>query len=162
MRLGLLFQSRSGARRMGISEIPTFQTSERCELITKKKRWRESKAFDECVGGEGERSLERIVEKKAGQRGGISFPSLPPPCPTSHICLPLLSVLLVRCQKGGYAGKFCVAGRGNDHDLGSCPLLLSPSYFLPVAENSPVPRTYLSTEQRPAQLRGQWDRSERP
>lgn len=62
---------------MGLSEIPSLQTSERCELL---KRGGEERArhLMNVWEGKEEKCLERVAERKAGQRGGISFPSLPP------------------------------------------------------------------------------------
>lgn len=94
---------------------------------------------------------------------------LSPPCPQRCPKPPILLSSVPLCTvdqmpEGWLLRAGCVQERVGMYvrDLASCPLLLSHSRFLSVAENSPVPLTYLSKERCPAQLRGQANRSEKP
>lgn len=114
--------------------------------------------------GQGGKCPERVADRKVGQRRGISLPSLPPTL--SQIAYSFVFSSCLHCWSDARsvdtAGRLYGRVRGNDHDRASSPLLFSHSHFLPMAENSSVPLAYLSEERCPAQLRGQWDRSERP
>lgn len=109
----------------------------------------------------GEAPGEGGRQEEAGQSAGILFPSLPPSL-SLIACSFLFSSPLRHwsdARRVEATGSLCGGEQGNDRDPASCPLLLSRSHFLPVAENSPAPLAYLSKEQCPAQLRGQWDMS---
>lgn len=146
---------------MGRSEMLSFQTSETYELLKREGEDRARHLMNVGVGVGVRAVLREGGREESWTKRRYFFQSLPPSLSRITYLSSAPSALLVRCQEGGYRWRLCGAEREHDHDPASCPLLFSRSHFLLVAENSAVPLAYLSKEQCPAQLRGQWDRSER-